>query len=51
MVFFALSTLEGGRGGFFILTLLTLPLLLGWLVLVPVTLATLYTSYRDVYLS
>ena len=27
----------------------TLPLLLGWLILGPVLLATIYTSYRDVF--
>jgi uncharacterized membrane protein len=27
----------------------TLPLMLGWLVLAPVTFASVYTGYRDIY--
>ena len=29
----------------------TVPLLLGWLVLGPVMAASIYTAYRDIYLS
>ncbi len=38
-----------GLVGFVLAIVATVPLLLGWLVLMPVTLATIYTAYRDIF--
>lgn len=38
-----------GVAGFVLMVLATLPALLGWLVLGPVMIASIYTAYRDIY--
>lgn len=40
-----------GVAGFFLAILASIPLMLGWLALGPVLVATVYTSYRDIYLA